>query len=313
MISNRFLLGLINTKGLGRKSVFKLLHALLIPYDISENEFTDAVLSIGKMKKIPRFPDLSRTDLINGIETADRVLEKSQREGIKTTGYWDSDFPEELKTIEDPPLAVFSKGDFSILNRKIGIAVIGTREPDDNGIKTGRYVGKYFGEKGFNIVSGLANGCDASAHEGALKGNGSTTAILAHGLHMIYPKENKLLASRILEGNGLLISEYQHGTAANRNFFVERDRLQAGVSRATIVIQTGIKGGTMHAVNATLKSNKPLAAIQYKSEQFFEKTEGNRELIFGKKAFALTSENMGLFSELVMNGQRNETDESAAF
>jgi DNA processing protein len=178
-----------------------------------------------------------------------------------------------------------------------GIAIIGTREPSEAGFKAGEYFGEKLGNSGFNIVSGLAIGCDASAHRGALKANGFTTAILAHGMQTIYPKENKRLAEDILNNDGIILTEYIWGTGALPNYFVERDRLQAGLSKGTIVIQTDIQGGTMHAVNATIKSNKPLAAVKYvaNTELNNPKIKGNEMLINEGKAFPLTSKNLDEF------------------
>ena len=141
---------------------------------------------------------------------------------------------------------------------------------------------------------------------------------MAHGLHTIYPKENTELAEDIVNKGGVLISEYFIGTGALPNYFVERDRLQAGLSIATIVIQTGIIGGTMHAVNATLESNKILSAVNYKSNLFSEKVLGNNMLIEEKNAFPLKSDNYNQLLELIKNtkskkGKDSEMDDSIQF
>lgn len=127
------------------------------------------------------------------------------------------------------------------MNDLTGVAIIGTRNPTPEGITAGEFLGEYFGSKGFNVVSGLAKGCDTAAHRGCLKGKGFTTAIVAHGLHTVYPKENKGLAVEIIASGGVLMSEYFTGTGSLSNYFIERDRLQAGLSKATIVVQMGLK------------------------------------------------------------------------
>jgi DNA processing protein len=115
---------------------------------------------------------------------------------------------------------------------------------------------------------------------------------------MTYPKQNIELAESIFDNGGVLLSEYLYGTGALTNYFVERDRLQSGLSKATIVIQTDEKGGTMHAVNATIKSNKKLAAIKFKGDELlYSKTKGNELLIREGKAFPLSSENLAEFLE----------------
>lgn len=129
-----------------------------------------------------------------------------------------------------------------------------------------------------NIVSGLALGCDTAAHEGALKVGGATTAFLGGGLDEIYPQENEGLARRIVERGGLLLSEYPVGTQGNKYTLVARDRLQAGLAAATLVVQCSRHSGTMHASKATLSAGKPLLVVEYKSWVDPSKTEGNEYL-----------------------------------
>ncbi len=116
---------------------------------------------------------------------------------------------------------------------------------------------------------------------------------------MIYPQENYDLANKILENNGVLISEYFIGTKPEPYKFMERDRLQVGLSTATVVIQTNITGGTMHTVQATLENHKSLAVIMYDQEVRSPEIRGNRKLIREKKAFPLTMENLEDFIKLI--------------
>jgi len=133
-------------------------------------------------------------------------------------------------------------------------------------------------------VSGLAKGCDTAGHVGALRAHGITTAVLAHGLDSIYPKENRSLAENILSNDGLLISEYLVGQKPIGSFFVERDRIQAGLSDCVFVVETGIKGGTMHTVKYCLEYERILACLQHPQEMHNEiKVQGNRALIADQK------------------------------
>ena len=172
------------------------------------------------------------------------------------------------------------KGNLEKLSLASNVSVIGTREPTDYGKKIGFRIGEVLAERGINVVSGLAVGCDALGHLGALNKNGFTCAVLAHGLQEIYPKQNIELAERILAQDGLLISEYPYGMSPTKNSFVERDRIQAGLSNSTVVIETGIKGGTLHAVNATIELGRNIFCVEhpekYKKE---EKVQGNIKLI----------------------------------
>ena len=112
-------------------------------------------------------------------------------------------------------------------------------------------------------------------------------AVLAHGLHTIYPATNKKLALEIVDNGGCLFTEYPYGQDALRKFFVARDRLQSGLSYATIVIETDIKGGTMHTVDFTLKQGRKLYAIQHPEYHRNVKSQGNEFLVFNGKAIGL--------------------------
>ena len=240
----------------------------------------------GMKEKVIR--EVTLSDLNNANKVANRILDASNQAGIGLVGYYDDDFPGILRqTINEegkitPPLLLWYRGNLSITNCP-SIAVIGTREATPEGICGGTYLSSEFAKRGFNIVSGLAIGCDTCGHKGALKVGGKTTAILANGLdhNSIYPTENQDLAEEIVDKGGLLISEYYIGTLANPYNLVARDRLQAGLSLATLVIQTGEKGGTMHAANTTLQAGKPLYTMLFKDEasNIHEKSLGNALLV----------------------------------
>lgn len=224
--------------------------------------------------------------LQNAESEAKNLIDYNAELGIKIVSYFDEAFPMLLRnTIDEDgkqsaPLFLYYKGDLTITQMP-SIAIIGTREITPNGEKAGIFLSSEFAKRGFNIVSGLAIGCDTAGHRGALKVKGKTTAFLANGLDTVYPPENESLAKEIVEMGGLLMSENPAGTMVNRYNLVARDRLQAGLSLATLVIQTGIKGGTMHAAHATLKSNKPLYVVHFKDQYTNEneKTLGNAKLI----------------------------------
>ncbi|TDG35775.1 DNA-processing protein DprA [Pedobacter changchengzhani] len=285
---------LTQLRGMGRKTSFKVLETLT--FKPSKEELVDFILDFSNENKFTRLPIYSKDDVQLAFDKAEQIMDKSEKNNVKIISYYDNNYPKSLKEIPDPPLILNLKGDISILNEMTGIAIIGTRQPTGAGVKAGKYFASLLGKRGYNIVSGLAIGCDASAHIGCLEAKGKTTAILAHGFQTIYPKENKELATQIVDEGGVLLSEYLIGTGALPNYFIERDRLQSGLSNATIVIQTAEKGGTMHAVNATIKSGKKLAAVKYNSPELInDKTQGNESLIRAGKAFSLTSLNIEEF------------------
>ena len=231
---------------------------------------------------------MRKRNIIEANGYAKRIIEKSEEANIGLISYYDVNYPDILKrTIDeegrlDPPLLLWYRGDISIIGLP-AIAVIGTREATPEGISGGTYIAGEFAKQGLNIVSGLAIGCDTCGHRGALNVGGKTTAFLANGLNhdSIYPSENQELAEEIVKKGGLLLSEYSIGQTVNRYSLVARDRLQAGLSLATLVIQTGIKGGTMHAATTTLKAGKPLYTMKFKDESTnnHEKCLGNAHLV----------------------------------
>lgn len=288
-----YILTLQLLKGIGNKTIFKIVDKIS-----SSIDSLDELCSFWETLKGKKFQNISREDIEDANTEARRIIFNSEHNDIGLISYYDAEYPEILKSCTsedgklDPPLLLFYRGNLSVLN-KPGIAIIGTREPTTNGVKAGEYFASEFAKRGFNIVSGLAIGCDTTGHRGALSVNGATTAFLANGLDWdsIYPKENLNLAQEIVENGGLLLSEYAIGQSCGRYGLVARDRLQAGLSIATVVVQTGVQGGTMHAVNATIASHKPLFAVEYRtpSDYNHEKTQGNIMLIRDKGARPLKS------------------------
>lgn len=284
-LSTRYIIALQQLQGYGTKTI-KSLADLSIGQDISTTkELSDFVNNCIDGKKVSRVKKKLIDEIEDAVNTADRIISKSETLGINIVSYLDDLFPKNLlSTIDEDgkpavPIILYYKGDIKVTQHK-GVAIIGTREPTPEGVQAGEYYGKLFAELGYNIVSGLAIGCDTAGHKGALSVNGGvTTSLLAHGLDTIYPEENTKLAEDIITKGGLLISEYPIGTGVNRYNLVARDRLQAALSDVIIVIQTGIKGGTLHASNTTLKAGKPLFCVYYPKLMSNEKTLGNAALV----------------------------------
>ena len=289
--------------GFGPKTVELVAKAMIERNLFSDNDIVSYVRECIKTHYIRLTKELTPDLFQKAIDEAQRVLDKSLNNGVHIISQYDNLFPIQLKKLKSytnnrfkdvAPIILNYKGDINSINNKKSIAIIGTRHPTIEGEEAGQYYGEYFAEKGFNIVSGLALGCDTIAHKAALSvKNGTTTAILAHGLHTISPKAHESIAIEIVEKGGVLLSEYFYGSPAFKTNFVERDRLQAGLAIATIVIQTGIKGGTMHAVQTTIDNNKILAAVFYKDQRVneMENVCGNSYLI-RKGALQLREANM---------------------
>lgn len=162
-----------------------------------------------------------------------------------------------------------------------GIALIGSIKCFPAAQKAGHYLAADFARRGFCIISGLALGCDTSDQRGALSAGGCTAAFVVHGLDTVYPPQNQRLAQQIVLNGGLLLSENDMGTPVSRHTLIARDCLQAGLALATVVIQTGVAGGTMHASMSCVNSGEPLFVVKYSDESTdrAEATAGNHMLV----------------------------------
>lgn len=293
-LSTEMILTLQQLEGIGNKTIFKIAESVQFPIKDIEQ-----LCQLWKTMKGKKLESIDTKELEDAHKKALYILSRCEQDSVGIISYYEGDFPEILRCCKnedgklDPPILLYYRGNIKALEYP-GIAVIGTREPTPNGEKAGKYFSGELAKRGYNIVSGLAVGCDATGHQGALAVGGITTAFLANGLDWdsIYPKENLELAKEIVNKGGLLLSEYPVGQPCGRYGLVARDRLQAGLSYATIVVQTGEKGGTMHAVNATINSGKLLFAVEYKKNEDIthSKAQGNIKLINEQKAHPLSSD-----------------------
>lgn len=190
-------------------------------------------------------------------QEAERLGETCQRRGWRLWVLGAPGYPAGLLRLDDPPALLFVHGPNHPAALP-GVAVIGTREPTAWGERTARECGAAVAQAGGIVVSGLAWGIDTAAHTGAVDAHGCTWAAMPSGLDLVFPPSNAALATRIVEEGGALISEYLPGTRPHPTFFVERDRLQAALSQAVVVIETGLTGGTMHTVRFARALRVPL-------------------------------------------------------
>ena len=260
---------------------------------------TDELTISELVKDNPLLPSSKRDNLTpvsvkNAWDLAKEIIESSLKANVQIISKIDTQFPARLKELKDCPQLLHVKGNPHLLKSDC-LAIVGTRNPTPFGKEKAEQFSAGVAAKGFTIVSGLAKGVDAAAHEGALKANGFTIAVMAHGLHTIYPAENWDLAGRILKQNGALISEYPWNTGLLPRFLVERDRIQSGISLGILVIETGVKGGTMHTVKNCTKQNRLLMVLQHPEEySALENTLGNKEIISkfsGSDTFRLVKQN----------------------
>ena len=284
-LTTKQIIALQSIKGVGIKSILKV-------GDYSSSFINDEnLVNILEKAKVKKTQDgakfsITQTDVEHALIHADIVLNECKKQNIGVISYYDENFPISLKKAlndkgkEAPCIILYYKGNIALIN-ECSVAIIGSRKSHESANIASKMIANIFANFNVNIVSGLALGCDTAAHLGALESaKGKTIAILANGLDSVYPKENEKLSNDILNKGGLLLSEYMMGVNPSKFTFVERDRLQAAISRATIVAQSKVDGGSMHAALATFYENKPLYTIKYKDEklQNSEDFEGNRVL-----------------------------------
>lgn len=312
-LTREYLLALKSFEGIGTKKLLKIGN-YIEDKNISISSTSELVPILEDLKIKVKKEKVTKDMLEEALLIARQAIDNNLRAGIGITTYYDEDFPSVLRSTIDeegklaPPVVLYYKGDLSITKMPC-LAVIGTREITDFGKRAGFYLTQEFVKRGFCIVSGLAIGCDTVGHQGALDVNGKTIAFLAHGLDTVYPPENEELAQRIVDKGGLLLSEYPLGNNVNKYNLVARDRLQACMSLATLVIQTGVKGGTMHAANTTLKSKRPLYTIKFKNdaENEHEKSLGNAFLVTKGAKYISGSDDIDEIAESIRNYQKPKT------
>ena len=194
----------------------------------------------------------------NALEAASHQLDLLETHFARVLSPLDNEYPLLLAATKDDPFLIFVKGALPPDPRR-SIAIIGTREPTVHGQKTATRIATFCADQGWSVVSGLAIGCDGIAHRAALDAGGHTIAVLAHGLQMVAPTRHEKLAQSILDAGGALMSQFRFGTKVMPQQYVQRDRVQAGLAQGVVMIQSDVKGGSLHAARAAIEYQRWLA------------------------------------------------------
>jgi len=190
----------------------------------------------------------------------DQEWEKLLRQNIELITFEDPYYPKLLKETYSPPLGIYTKGNKDLLNTS-SLAIVGTRSPSTYGREVmGSLIGPLCAA-GLTIVSGLAQGIDALAHQATIDYEGNTIAVLGCGLHQVFPKINQLLAESILQKNGLIITEYPLGTPPLKQHFPARNRIIAGLSLGVFVVESRLPGGALITTSQALEANREVFAL----------------------------------------------------
>lgn len=237
----------------------KTARALLTRYETAEAIFQaplrelKAIYGIGELKA-----KMFKDD--NIFRQAEQELQFIKANGIKALFRGGEDYPSRLMECEDAPILLFYKGNAN-LNAEKMVAVVGTRKSTDYGQRaTEDFIEALRLEQELVVVSGLALGIDTVAHRASLKNHIPTIGVLGHGLHIIYPDSNKALAEEMLVNGGLL-SEFPSGTKPSRQHFPLRNRIVAGLTDVTVIVESDAKGGAMITAYMAHSYNRDVAAF----------------------------------------------------
>lgn len=212
-------------------------------------------------EKILELCELTRPAINGSISTARSTIESGLAIGIVPLPICSDVYPVTLKQISDAPPILYVRGNVDALKLTPGISVVGTRKATKHGITIAERIAIFISEAGLPVISGLALGIDAAAHEGALKTSTPTVAVLAHGLDKANPRANAHLADRILEQGGVWVSEHPFKTPARPEYFVQRNRIQVGLSCASVIVEGEERSGSMTQAEFCIRNRRELFAV----------------------------------------------------
>lgn len=219
------------------------------------------------------------------LKEAEQELEFIAKNKIKVHFYKDEDYPSRLKQCIDSPVLIFSKGNINLKNKPI-LSIVGTRQITSHGMAFCEQLVSELAPLNPVIVSGLAYGADIVAHKAAIDNNLQTVACLAHGLNQIYPKVHQKYAAAI-ENNGGFFTDFCSFSKFDRKNFLSRNRIVAGLSEATVVIESAEKGGSLVTADIAHSYNREVFAVPGRPQDKFSK--GCNMLIKQQKAQMITS------------------------
>lgn len=234
---------------------------------------------------LPKDIDCYREMIERALPLAEEELARCRQAGITLLPYFASDYPIALHALGGSrPVLLHAKGDLGLLQSPASIlGIVGTRQPSTEGLAAAHRIAYEEAEKGRVILSGLAYGCDAAAHHGALEATGRTIAVIATGLDRTHPEGHQALQDRIIASGGLVLSEYPLATPVDTYRLVARDRLQAALSAELLVIECGVQSGTMHTVRFAERYHRPIFALLPHTDRR-PSLEGNRQLLQSGRA-----------------------------
>jgi len=248
-------------------------------------------LSKREMKRIEGIDKVTSEEIIKSRKLLkeyekeyESIIEEAEKKNIKIVSIEDDEYPSNLKKIFDAPVLLYYKGKL-FKEDKYSLSIVGTRTPSEYGRNVCEKLTKEISELGIPVVSGLAKGIDSIAHRVALQNDNLTYAVLGSGVDVIYPKDNKRLYDSIVE-KGAVISEFEIGADPDKVNFPRRNRIISGISVGTLIVESGLRGGSLITGSFALDQNKEVFSIP--GYIYSKKSEGSNELIKNGQAKLVT-------------------------
>jgi DNA processing protein len=259
-------------EGLGGRTYTKLIERFGSPRAAMQAT-KEQLLAIPRFPKkvAEQFPALSeRRDEI------EQLLCTLQDQGVDFTTLWHEDYPEFLRKIPDPPPVISLYGKF-VADDARAVAVVGSRNASPRGLEIAEGFGQRLASAGVTVVSGYAKGIDTAGHLGAVRGDGRTIMVLSHGINHFRLRDAGFESPDYLKKHGAILSEYFPTMTWTAGAAMARNRLVVGLAKAVLVVECGVKSGTMDTAKRAQAANKPLFVIAFQEPN--ESAAGNVELI----------------------------------
>ena len=278
-----YIAGLQSLYSVGATHVRRFIEDFGSPYDAWE--------AVKKVENLKPYSHISNTDKRAIASSAkdeklDYIIHKIDEYKMDVTTFLDKDFPSILNHIYNPPAILFMRGNRALLDKRLNrIALVGARRCSLYGRNVARMLGKELGKYSTIIVSGGARGIDTHGHEGLLASLGYGIVVMGCGLDIVYPRENTKLFDRILQNNGLLVSEYPPGTPPSAKHFPARNRIISGLSRGVIVVEAKGSSGSLITADMAVSEGRDVFVVPC---NLLDHTADGNKFLMRNGAFVLT-------------------------
>lgn len=278
-----YIAGLQSLYNVGATHVRRFIEDFGSPYDAWE-----AVKRVENLKPYTHISNTDKRAIASSAkdEKLDYIIHKIDEYKMDVTTFLDKDFPSILNHIYNPPAILFMRGNRALLDKRLNrIALVGARRCSLYGRNVARMLGKELGKYSTIIVSGGARGIDTHGHEGLLASLGYGIVVMGCGLDIVYPRENTKLFDRILQNNGLLVSEYPPGTPPSAKHFPARNRIISGLSRGVIVVEAKASSGSLITADMAVSEGRDVFVVPC---NLLDHTADGNKFLMRNGAFVLT-------------------------